>query len=114
MDNCVFCGTKLGMGTNYFSHSLGGVLEEVCARKCPDAKRIDDDMVRLMKFLQTGSAADDYEGSVRHKLAEIGKIRVRGDVIAKDIFLMKDFIAFNLDEKIKSLDIFCNFAREGI
>lgn len=116
MGDCVFCAEKLAAGKNYFSRSLGGVLDEQCARKCPDARRIDDDMIRLIKFLQV-AGEEDYEGyveKVRATLQGILKINVKGAVIANDIFLMKDFIGFNLDEKIKSLDIFCSFSREGI
>lgn len=112
---CVFCGEELRVGKNYFSNSLGGVLHEVCAKKCPDASPIDDDTIRLLRFLQIDQEiVSDYDKEVESKLSEIGKLNVKSEIIVKSIFLMKKFIEFNLDQRINSLDVFCNFAREKI
>ena len=113
VNRCAFCGEKVRMGENYFSNSLGGVLDAACGKKCPDAARLDDNMVRLLKFLQVeGEEAEAYGEEIGRKLAEIKKLKVERNVLERSIILMKNFIEFNLDQKINSLDLFCNFARE--
>jgi DNA repair protein RecO (recombination protein O) len=115
IDKCVFCGGKLREGNNYFSFSLGGVLDEDCRKKCPDAISVDDDVIRLIKFLQINPKEnEDYAEMLDGKLAEIKKLNVKGEVLAKSIFLLKKFIEFNLDQKINSLDVLCDFARGKI
>lgn len=115
MDQCVFCGEKLQKGNNCFSLSLGGVLDENCRKKCPDAVSVSDDVIRLIKFLQINPKEDNnYAEMLDGKLAEIKKLNVQGEVLAKSIFLLKKFIEFNLDQKINSLDVLCDFARGKI
>lgn len=112
---CVFCGQELFAGRNYFSNSLGGILHGMCAKKCPDAILVDDDTIRLLRFLQIDRETfSDYDKEANDKLAEIKKLNVKGETIAKSMFLMKKFIEFNLDNRINSIDVLCNFAREKI
>lgn len=112
VSRCAFCGEKIRTGENYFSNSLGGVLDAACGKKCPDAARLDDNMVRLLKFLQVeGEEAEGYGEDIREKLVQIRKLKVERGVLTRSILLMKSFIEFNLDQKINSLDLFCNFAR---
>jgi DNA repair protein RecO (recombination protein O) len=113
IQRCVFCGERLRSGNNYFSNSLGGVLDEECGKKCPDAVRADDNTIRLLKFLQLeGSESDRYEKEIEAKLALVKKLKVEDGVLGRSIILLKNFIEFNLDQKVGSLDIFCNFVRE--
>ncbi len=115
LDKCVFCGEKLKEGGNYFSNSLGGVMDGSCAKKCPDVIPVSDETIKLLKFIRTEKNAEiSYEERVRNKLAEIEKISVKSEVLLKSVVLMRNFIEFNLDQKINSLDVFFNFIREKI
>lgn len=114
-DRCVFCSEKMPPGKNYFSFSLGGVLDSVCAAKIPDAILIDDDAIRLLRFLTIDT--DDkktYAEKLEAKLADLKKLHVKSEALFRGALLMKNFIEFNIDRKINSFDTFLNFARERI
>lgn len=114
-DKCVFCLEKMKPGKNYFSFSLGGVLDSSCAAKVPDAIFVDDDVIRLLRFLTLDKGGKgEYEKEIRNKFADIRKLHVRSEVVLRNVMLMKNFIEFNIDQKIKSLEALCNFAREKI
>jgi DNA repair protein RecO (recombination protein O) len=113
MGRCVFCAEKVKAGNNYFSNSLGGVLDGACARKCPDAVPVDDNTIRLLRFLQLEKEdAGSYAQEIDAKLRSMRKLNVEGETLSRSIQLLRNFIEFNLDQRIGSLDIFCNFARE--
>jgi DNA repair protein RecO (recombination protein O) len=114
MEKCVFCGDKIIPGENRFSFSLGGALHSRCFDKCPDAISLSDESIKLIKFLEMKEVgAESYEKEIDKKLVHLSKIKVRNDLVFRDIFLLRDFIAFNLDKKINSFDVLYNFARRG-
>lgn len=111
MDNCVFCGEKILPGKNKFSFSLGGALHDCCSGKCPDATFLDDDSVRLIRFMEIDNLdASDYKKRLERKLSEIKRLKVEKKLVFRSIFLFSDFIAFNLDKKINSFEVVYNFA----
>jgi DNA repair protein RecO (recombination protein O) len=113
-DKCVFCGERMLPGKNYFSFSLGGALDALCAAKIPDAVRLSDDAIKLLRFLAVDPGASGYKEAVSAKLFELLKLRVDSGAIFRAVFLMKDFIEFNIDRRINSFDTFFNFAGEKI
>ncbi len=113
-DHCVLCQEKMTPGRNYFSFSLGGVLDEECAKRIPDAVRVADDVIKLLRFLALDEAEGDYGRALESKLSELYKLRAESAAIYRSVILMKGFIEFNTDTRINSLDTLCSFAREGI
>lgn len=113
-DKCVFCSEKMPPGKNYFSFSLGGVLDAVCAAKIPDALFVDDDAIKLLRFLVIDSGTGDYKKAIADKLGCLSKLKVNDEALFRSALLMKNFIEFNIDRKINSFDTFLNFARERI
>ncbi|MDD3190856.1 MAG: DNA repair protein RecO [Candidatus Pacebacteria bacterium] len=114
-ESCVFCSEKPNPGKNYFSFSLGGVLDYECAQRCPDAFAVSDDTVRLLRFLSvTVKRGMKYEDVVRFKLSELRRLSADRSVILRSALVMKNFVEFNIDQKINSLEVLCNFAREEI
>lgn len=112
VEKCVFCGEKIVPGKNKFSFSLGGALHSYCANKCPDAILIQDDAIKLLKFLEMKEVAlSDFEKEIDKKLLRLSKLQVKDDLVFRDIFLLRDFIVFNLDKKVNSFDALYNFAR---
>lgn len=113
-DKCVFCSEKMAPGKNYFSFALGGVLDAVCGAKIPDAIFVDDDAIRLLRFLAINPDVGDYKKAIGEKLVCLRKLNVKNDALFRAALLMKNFIEFNIDRKINSFDTFLNFAREKI
>ena len=113
-DRCVFCGEKMMPGKNYFSFCLGGVLDAVCAAKIPDAIFVDDDAIKLLRFMAIDSSIGDYRKAIADKLADLPKLKAGSEAIFHSALLMKNFIEFNIDRKINSFETFLNFAREKI
>ena len=111
-DRCVFCGERMAPGKNYFSFSLGGVLDAVCAAKIPDAIFVDDDAIKLLRFMVIDSSAGNYKKAIADKLADLPKLKAGSEAIFRSALLMKNFIEFNIDRKINSFETFLNFARE--
>ena len=113
-DKCVFCSEKMAPGKNYFSFALGGVLDAQCAAKIPDAIFVDDDAIKLLRFLAIDSGTTDYKKAIGEKLVCLRKLNIKNEALFRSVLLMKNFIEFNIDRKINSLDTFLNFAREKI
>lgn len=113
-DKCVFCGEKMPPGRNYFSFSLGGALDSQCSARIPDAVRVSDEAIKLLRFLSlSGTDARRYEETLHGKLQELPKLNVSKEAVFRATLLMKDFIEFNIDRKINSLQAMISFARGG-
>ena len=113
-DRCVFCLEKMPPGKNFFSFSLGGVLDSLCAGRIPDAVAVDDDVIKLLRFLTVSDEKGDYGDNVTAKLCELAKVNVKSEALYRAAILMKNFIEFNIDRKINSFETYLNFARERI
>jgi len=112
--NCVFCSGEIKPGKSFFSFSLGGVLDDKCARKCPDALAVDDDTIKLLRFLAVSDKSEgreNYISAVEEKLEEARKLNVNGDIVLRGAFLMKNFIEFNIDQRINSLKVLCDVTK---
>ncbi len=113
-DKCVFCGEKIYAGKNYFSFSLGGVLDTACAARIPDAVHVSDEAIKLMRFLVVDRDSPDYGKAVSDKLAELSRIKAEYGAIFRAALLMKNFIEFNIDRQVNSFETYLRFAREKI
>ncbi|MFA7169710.1 MAG: DNA repair protein RecO [Candidatus Paceibacterota bacterium] len=115
LDKCVFCSGEISPGKNYFSFSLGGILDFSCAKKIPDVVSIEDDVIKLLRFLMIdGAEKGGYEEKIISKFEDIKKLQVARETVFRSTLLMKNFIEFNIDQKINSLETLCSFAREKI
>jgi DNA repair protein RecO (recombination protein O) len=113
-EKCVFCGEKMPPGKNYFSFSLGGVLDAACAAKIPDAVHVSDDAIKLLRFLAVDPSAPDYGEAVSAKLSKLPKLKAESAAIFRAALLMKDFIEFNIDRRVNSFETYLRFAKEKI
>jgi DNA repair protein RecO len=114
-ERCVFCLEKMPPGNNFFSFSLGGVLDSLCAGRIPDAVRVEDDVIRLLRFLTIdGEGQGEYVAKVREKLDALSKVNVKSEALFRAAILMKNFIEFNIDRPINAFETYLNFARERI
>lgn len=117
LEECVFCDERLKAGGNFFSNSLGGVLDPGCAKKCPDALRLDDNTLKLLRYLalrSDGIGLGTYEEALGAKLEELGKLRVESSALLRALRLLKEFSEFNLDTRLGSLEVLSGFAATRI
>lgn len=113
-DKCVYCGEKICAGKNYFSFSLGGILDTACAARIPDAVHVSDAAIKLMRFLVVDPAASDYRKALSDKLVDLLRLKAEQGAVFRAALLMKNFIEFNIDRRINSFEVYIRFSGEKI
>lgn len=104
---CVHCLSDLSPGKNSFSHSLGGVICSSCVPADPYAIFLNDDAIKLMRMLQFRGSNDagEYLAHLKDSTSSLRKIKIEAGKAAETDRIMNDFIEFNIERKIKSIDL---------
>ncbi|MFA6096407.1 MAG: DNA repair protein RecO [Candidatus Paceibacterota bacterium] len=103
---CVHCLENLNPGENYFSHSLGGIVCDKCTSRDNQAVFLDDNAVKLMRFLQYrgGSGSVEHSAHLSGSMKNLKKICAEAKMAGMLNHLMNTFIEFNIERKIRSID----------
>lgn len=109
LESCISCNKDVWPGGNYFSLSLGGALHSHCANCYVDTFKISDDSLKLMKFLQIKNF-ENTEGDMLLICQRLLKLQLSTNLVFQNLYILKDFIAFNCDKNLKSLDMLYDFA----
>ena len=105
LNKCVFCGKLIKPEKNYFSFSLGGVVDKECFLKNTKTILIDNSTIKLLRLFQfKGGDIKEYNSYLDKYFKIIKKIKVDEKLVLNSIFLMNKFIEFNIERKVKGVD----------
>jgi DNA repair protein RecO (recombination protein O) len=105
LGKCVFCSKEITPGKNYFSFSLGGIIDEKCAFNDSNSVLANDNVIKLTRLFQIkGSNLDEYNFHLKKCFEIIDKLKVDEKLVLNGIFLMNSFIEFNIERKIRGVD----------
>ena len=105
LNKCVFCRKPIISGKNYFSFSMGGIMGSECVSKNVKSVPISDNTIRLLRLFQfKGNSLKEYNSHLDKCFEIIGKLKVDEKLLLNSVFLMNEFIEFNVERKIKGVD----------
>ncbi len=108
LDKCCFCSRPLNPSGNYFSFSLGGIIDKNCLSNDPKAIFAEENIIKLIRFfhVQKGSI-EKYNFHLDKCYRNLEKLKVNEKIVSDAIFMMNKFIEFNTDIEIKSANFIC-------
>lgn len=105
LNKCVFCSKLIKSSGNYFSFFMGGIVGNECFSKDIKKVSINDNLVKLLRIFKfKGGKIEEFKKYLKKYFSIMQKIKVDEDLVLTSIFLMNNFIEFNIDRKIKSVD----------
>jgi DNA repair protein RecO (recombination protein O) len=105
LSKCVFCSEEITPGKNYFSFSLGGIMDKKCAFNDSNSVLVNDNVIKLIRLFQVReNNTDEYNSHLKKCFEIIDKLKVDEKLVLNGIFLINSFIEFNIERKIEGID----------